>query len=130
MAATPNDFFTLQSLGTFAGATSATVFASNAIQYAFDINPRWLALALAEVICVGLVLVTQIDSGTQVLITPYFVAILNGFLVFCSAAGLTAVGAEARDRLRRPVRGPTKATTRTFEKVGVRPRREFLTPWF
>lgn len=123
----PNDFFTLQSLGTFAGATSATLCGASAIQYAFNINPRWLALALAEVTCVGLVAVAQIDSGAPFTLTPYFVAPFNGFLVFCSAAGLTAVGADARDRASGS--GSKRTRTRRFE-ASSDPLRGFLTPWF
>lgn len=89
------DFFTVESLGTLAGACAATLAIANTIQYLFNFNPHWLALAVAELICLGLVVVLQIDGTMTVKVTPYFVAFLNGFLVFCSAAGLTGVGHEA-----------------------------------
>jgi hypothetical protein len=122
-----NDFFTLQSLGTFAGATSATLCGANAIQYVFNVNPRWLALAIAEAVCVGWVAVTQIDGAGAFALTPYFVAVFNGFLVFTSAAGLTAVGAEVRRGGELNARSG-KATTRGPEMTGA-PRRGFFTPW-
>ncbi len=121
-----NDFFTLQSLGTFAGASGATLLIANAIQYVFNFNPRWLALAVAEFICLGVVAAGQIDSASAIAVTPFFVAFVNGFLVFCSAAGLTAVSAEAQGRMQ----GPGGAGTRLLERAKFGERRGFLQPWF
>jgi hypothetical protein len=92
-----NDFFTLQSLGTFAGAVGATAVVTNGLQRAFDFNPKWLALLLAEVVCLVIVYFTHAyaPAGTQTLTSDYFVAVINGFLVFCSAAGVTGIGSAA-----------------------------------
>jgi len=93
-----NDFFTLQSLGTFGGATAATFAIANGIQSAFGFNPQWLALAVAEVVCIGTVLVTRngesaaADGGGR-LPQRLVGAGINGFLVFSSASGVTQVGA-------------------------------------
>jgi hypothetical protein len=111
------DFFTVESLGTLAGASAATLAVANTIQYISNVNPRWLALAVAEFICLGLVVVLQIDGAVAAAVTPYFVALLNGFLVFCSAAGLTVVGGKTRRG------GGTK-------RLGPGERRGFWTPWF
>lgn len=112
------DFFTLESLGTLAGATTATLAVSNTIQHIFNVNPRWLAFAVAEFICLGLVAMLQIDGTWPVAVTPYFIAALNGFLVFCSAAGMTAMGGKTLGQ----------QGTRTLEAPGG--RRRFWTPWF
>ena len=50
-----NDFFTLESLATFAGAVGATTVIANGCQRAFNFNPAWLALIIAEVVCVSVV---------------------------------------------------------------------------
>jgi hypothetical protein len=121
-----NDFFTLQSLGTFAGASGATLLIANAIQHAFGFNPRWLALAVAEFVCLGVVATGQVDGAASVTVTPFFVAFVNGFLVFCSAAGLTAVGAEAQGH----TQAPRDAGTRVLESARVGERRGFWQPWF
>lgn len=122
-----NDFFTLQSLYTFAGTSSATLFVANGFQYAFNINPRWLALAVAEFVCVGLVAVTQIDGAAPVAASPYFVAFLNGFLIYCSAAGLTAVGADVRGASSGENR--RSPDYRVMEAGSGEDRRGFWRPW-
>jgi hypothetical protein len=124
-----NDFFTLQSLGTFAGASGATLLIANAIQYVFNFNPRWLALAVAEFISLGVVAVGQIDGVSAVAATPFFVAFVNGFLVFCSAAGLTAMGAGSRGRTR-GARGAETMIPRPLGRGSGDERRGFWQPWF
>ncbi len=47
----PKEFFTLQSMLTLSGATGATFVIANGLQRAFDFNPRWLVLLIAEIIC-------------------------------------------------------------------------------
>lgn len=92
-----NDFFTLQSLATFTGAVGATFIIANGIQRAFNFNPAWLGLIIAEVICVGTVWFAHsaAESSASIIFSDYFVAVVNGFLVFCSVAGTTALGAQA-----------------------------------
>jgi hypothetical protein len=84
-----NAFFTLQSMMTLGGATGATFVVANGIQRAFDYNPRWLALAIAQAACLGVVF----HSGG--LGSDYVIGIINGFLVYCSAAGATGVAGAA-----------------------------------
>jgi hypothetical protein len=100
--AAPNDFFTLQSLGTFAGATGATTVIANAIRLAFGLNQAWVALAVAEAICLGVVLIAYLDAapGVPVVYSAYFIAFLNGFLVFCTAASVTALGVQGEEAMR------------------------------
>jgi hypothetical protein len=94
MMASYNDFFTLQSLGTFAGAVGGTTVISNGLQRALNFNPKWLALALAEIICLTIVYYTHAGAppDSQPMSSDYFVAVINGFLVYCSAAGVTTAG--------------------------------------
>lgn len=127
-----NDFFTLQSLGTFAGATGATVVISNSLQKVLNRNPAWLALAVAQVVCLATVFFTHQSAPDpqQVVHADYFVALVNGFLVFCSAAGSTAVGAAATGAERQPA-APAARARGDLRGRGPAPiKRGFFTPWF
>jgi len=47
----PKEFLTLQSMLTLSGgAAGATFVVCNGLQTAFNFNPRWLALAVAQVV--------------------------------------------------------------------------------
>ena len=128
-----NDFFTLQSLGTFAGAVGATVVISNSIQRVTNQNPAWLALIIAEFVCIATVFWVHESApvGDRILYSDYFVAFINGFLVFCSAAGSnsvvgstiapTSIPTVSRGHLDKKGQGPAKTTT---------VKRGFFTPWF
>src|SRR5437773_320383 len=83
-----NSFYTLETLGSLTGASGATFVVANGLQRAFNFNPRWLALAIAEAICIGGAAFTT--SGR---LSDYCVAIVNGFLVFSTAAGATSIAA-------------------------------------
>src|SRR5262249_11806329 len=89
-----NDFFTLQSLLTFGGATTATIMVPNALQMALKRNFAWLGLLVAWVVCLLVVFQAHQSAGPGVATpwTDYLVAVVNGCLVFCSAAGATSVG--------------------------------------
>ena len=90
----PNDFFTVASLQTFVGAVGATTVVANGVQRALDFNPKWLGLAVAEVVCLATVYWSH--SGVPTANgSDYFIALVNGFLVYFSAAGATAAGARA-----------------------------------
>ena len=120
----PGDFFTRASLLTFGGATAATFVVPNALQAAFGFNPRWLALAVAELICLAVVASAHGDA------VEYLIALVNGCLVFCSAAGATTITGHGTDatttRARVAVRDLT-ASGLTPPSAG---KRRFLSPWF
>jgi hypothetical protein len=133
MAEPTNAFFTVQSMMTLGGATGATFVVSNGIQRAFDYNPRWLALAIAQIICLGVV---HQSGGVG---SDYAIGVINGFLVYCSAAGATgAAGAvtgagtppDASAR-RGNVALETRAAGARLETIApTPPKRAFLSPWF
>ena len=110
----PKEFFTIQSMLTLTGATGATFVVANGCQAAFNFNPRWLALAIAEVV----VLFGVYASGGAG--SDYFVGVINGFLVFCTAAGATSFG------------GKPSGTSRGVGVVSNNPppRRQFRQSWF
>jgi hypothetical protein len=114
-----SQFFTWGSLGTLAGATSATFVVTNTIQSAIGWSAKWAGLAIAEVICLGAAYLAG-QSGAD-----YIIALLNGCLVYLSAAGATAAGTSI-------VHGPPPTSdargwqiNRTGES-----RPGFLSPWF
>lgn len=80
------EFFTWGSLGTLAGATSATMVITNTLRSAIGWDAKWVGLAIAEVICLGAAFATG-SSGSD-----FVIAVLNGCLVYLSAAGTTAAG--------------------------------------
>ena len=108
------DFFTVASITTFAGATGITFVVANGIQKAFDYNPKWLALAIAIVICELGAALTQ-GSG----VGDYLMGIVNGFLVFNTAGGLTSLSSTP----------PPPGGGATRESTFGTPNREFTTPW-
>jgi len=133
MIANQNDFFTLQTLGTFAGAVGATAVISNGCQQAFNFNPRWLGFGIAEVICIGAAFLPSLEMTVDLSATipPILVAIVNGFLVFTSAAGLTNVGYTVKSNARRPKAPKVRMKSRVPTSSITQPhRRTFLTPWF
>jgi len=122
---TPADFFTIGTMITLSGSTGATFVVCNGLQKAFNFNPRWLALLVAQII----VLVGVYAVGKRELL-DYFVGVINGFLVFCSAAGATGVlGAGGPGTAEAVARGATDAR-RSAEPQPDRTRRRFLSAWF
>ena len=110
----PSEFFTVQSMLTLTGATGAIYVVCNGMQQVFNFNPRWLALLLAEAISL---------YGTYLNATrpsDYFVAIVNGFLIYCTSAGATQITGV-----------PTTSGTRMGPKGdGPPPHRSFRSTWF
>jgi hypothetical protein len=117
----PKEFFTLQSMLTLTGATGAVFVVSNGMQKAFDFNPKWLALAIAQVI----VLAGAYFSGGKGI--DYFVGVVNGFLVYCTAAGATVVAGGSNSAV---ARDGLVGTTTQAGAPQRGPKRRFLTSWF
>jgi hypothetical protein len=121
--AIPNEFFTAQTMLTLSGATGATFVVCNGLQKAFDFNPKWLALVVAQAIVLTGVYAV---GGTQ--IVDYCIGLVNGFLVYCAATGATAVaGPHKPDDMTE--RGGT-AQASDLPHTSQPPPRGFLTPWF
>jgi hypothetical protein len=113
----PKEFFTLQSMLTLAGAAGATFVVCNGLQKAFNFNPRWLALAVAQLI----VLAGTSATGATRLI-DYLVGVINGFLVYLTAAGGTDAAAGAA--------GAAPVARGAAAVPAAAPKRRFLTRWF
>jgi hypothetical protein len=87
MPAIPSEFFTPESIGTLTGATGLCFVVTNGIKRAFGTDPRWLGLLVAQIIAVGGVVLAD---GT---LLQYVLAVLNGFLIFSTAAGAASMTA-------------------------------------
>lgn len=90
---------------------TATFVVVNGIQKAFNWNRPWLGLLVAQVIVVGGSIIVAGISAANI-----FIAVINGFLVFLSAAGLTEAA----------------SNTQEFQpqSLGDENRRRFLDSWF
>jgi hypothetical protein len=108
----PNEFFTPESLLTFAGATAATLVVTNTAKSVADWNPRWFGLLVAQVVClVGAFFAKDATSLT------FVIAMLNGCAVYLAAAGSNdAAGNHLNPR------SPMRAGTTFWQR--------FWSPWF
>jgi len=111
----PSTFFTNESFVTLAGSAAIVFVVCNALQSAFNFNPRWLALAVAELIAIY----GTAASGNNHVPSDYFVSLLNGCLIFATATG----GGQ--------IANGVKQAGRPRGQVGTDGgHRRFLTPWF
>jgi len=85
----PSEFFTLQSMLTLTGATGAVFVISNGLQRAFNFNPKWLALLIAQILSIVGVFIT-----TEASISDFFVGFVNGFLIYSTAIGVNQISGE------------------------------------
>jgi len=114
----PQEFFTLQSMLTLSGAAGATFVICNGLQRAFNFNPRWLGLLLAQLLAFFGVHQSG-GSGSD-----YFIGFINGFLIFSVAVGATTMaGGSAPSMI---ARGAPNADL-PHRALG---RRGFFSPWF
>lgn len=87
----PNEFFTVESLLTLAGATLITTIITNTVQYAFSWNPKWFGLVIAMIIAmVGVFL----SSGYKPL--DFFIGIINGFFIYANSTGIMQMAGNSR----------------------------------
>jgi hypothetical protein len=84
MSETINSFFTIQSVGTLAGASAAVVFVSNTYRILTKSN----SVVPPFIISIIVSFVGAYESGAWFGITEMFLVILNGCLLFCSALGV------------------------------------------
>jgi hypothetical protein len=86
----PKELFTKESLETLIGLTGMVYVASNSLQRAFNFNPKWLALAIAQIL--SIIAVYLAYQGTEANFINYLIGVFNGFLVYLTSAGATGVG--------------------------------------
>jgi phage shock protein PspC (stress-responsive transcriptional regulator) len=119
----PKEFFTTESIGTLTGAAGIVFVVCNGMQRAFDFNPKWLALSIA--VLIGIIGAHQTTEGGVI---NYIMGLINGFLIFCTAAGATEFGhaTNKQNQLPGEIRGigPKKDIPQPIV------RRALLNSWF
>ena len=103
----PNEFFTLESFSTLTGATGITVVVTNGLKNAFKINPAWLGLIVAVAIAL-----TGVCLTGETRFSDYVIGLLNGFLIFATAAGANEAG--SRKQSVQPLAPPASAQDDVF----------------
>lgn len=117
VTAIPGDFFTTGSLGTLAGATGAVYIICGTLQKVFNFNPKWLALLVSVIISyVGAYLTQSMNDA----VTKYFVALLNGFLIYATATGTNQITGTT----------PIKDSQQAGFRLQLKHRRNFSTRWW
>jgi len=116
-SAIPGDFFTAASLGTLAGATGAVYIICSTIQKVFNFNPKWLALLVSVLISFSAAFLTQTNEND---ISRYFIALLNGFLIYASATGTNQVFGSK----------PDNNTRAAGFRQAIKSNRRFNTTWW
>jgi hypothetical protein len=119
----PKEFFTAESMFTLTGASAVTVIICNSLQKALNFNPRWLALAIAEILTIVGTIASQASAAGSWGVT-LLIAVVNGFLVYATATG----GAQIAGAVR-PVPG-NKGHNLQASARAAGGRRNFATPWF
>lgn len=108
-----NDFFTVESLKTFSGATLAVFAITNGLYRAFGLKQKWIGLIISILFCLVWV---YLENGDK---SQYFVAVVNGFLVYATAGGSTSMLSSTSDH------GDKNIVDSQALK-----ERKFLSPWW
>jgi hypothetical protein len=119
----PKEFFTIQSMVTLTGAAGATFIICNGLQKAFNFNPKWLALAIA----IGLSFF-GVYQTTDNKVSDYFVGLVNGFLIFCTAGGATELGG-SKGNMAAAGAAISRGAAESTNPQAAQTKRQFLSSW-
>ena len=120
------ELFTPESLTTLVGLTGMVYVASNSLQRAFNFNPKWLALVIAEILSLFALFYAFKQSGATATSMDYLIAVFNGFLVYLTSAGATAGVNNVVNREPPDDKIDVEGRYRPISKS----RRRFNSPWF
>jgi hypothetical protein len=112
-----SELFTASSFVNLAGASAGVFVVCGALQAALNFNPRWLALVMSEIVAVF----GMYEAHSAAVPSDYFIAVLNGCLIYCTAVGGSTLGSTG------------KLIGRAKGRVGlngINERRAFLSNWF
>lgn len=110
----PNEFFTVESLLTLAGATLITTVVTNAIQYAFSWNPKWFGLVIAMIIAIVGVFLTPEYKPVD-----FLIGVLNGFFIYANSTGIMQMAGN-----------PQKVQAVDTAGRAVKQKRGFMDKWY
>jgi SNF family Na+-dependent transporter len=117
----PKEFFTKQSTASLTAVVAMVTVVANGIQRLTNRNPVWLAWLIAEAIC----FVGMFSTNADPRLLDYLLTVVNGFLVFSAAAGVTSAG-DAILRKKPPAAKSDEVLTSGRPPVP----RKFFTSWF
>jgi hypothetical protein len=80
-----NELSDPKTMYTLAGSTTAVFFITNGLQSALNFNPKWLGLVLSLLISLTGVYLSKGEMPN------YLAGIVNGFIIYSSAAGGTHI---------------------------------------
>ena len=110
----PEEFFTVESMLTLAGASLITLVITNSVQHAFNFNPKWFGLAIAFIVSITGVII--VGNNTVV---AYIIGIFNGFLIYASSTGIMQMAGSS-----------TESTTADSMAGNIEIRRKFSSKWY
>lgn len=116
----PTELFTVETMTTLTGAIGAVCVITNGSQLAFNYNPKWFGLLIAQII--SIVGVLSVNGPT---LSNILVSFVNGFLIYSSAAGVTSIGSRVTQVNSDTTRSPASNLHSNYPT-----KRKFLTPWF
>jgi len=89
----PNEFFTVNSFLTLAGAYGIVITVTAAINYLLDgkVAPKWIAFVLSEMIAFIGAFALIVPPDNVPLLIRILIALFNGFLIFATAFGLNTI---------------------------------------
>jgi hypothetical protein len=108
----PDKLFTWESLVTLAGATAATMLVTNVLRSLTNWSAKWIGFITAMIIALACVI-----FGIQAKPADYFIAILNGFLIYATAAGGMQITG-------------SPATTKNKQTDQEMPSKKFWSKWY
>jgi 4-amino-4-deoxy-L-arabinose transferase-like glycosyltransferase len=83
MSTSPQDLYTIATLGTFAGSSGAVLILYNTFRRLFNKESVWIAFIISLTVSV----IVAIATSSLTDLAGFFLVILNGCLLFSSAAG-------------------------------------------
>lgn len=78
----PGEFFTVESMATLTGAILVTGVITNVLQKLTKWDPKWIGFVTAMIISIAYVFFSENAEAVN-----YFMAFINGFLIYASAVG-------------------------------------------
>jgi hypothetical protein len=120
------ELLSLSDLGSFAGAMAAVVAITNTLRHVFNLNPRIVGFIASFAVCLA-ALILKPDPRLEQLI----LAILNAFIVYCGAAGMSGIGAQiGAPRRQRKMRATKPDGATPILEEATQLKHGFFDPWY
>ncbi|MGB1217759.1 MAG: hypothetical protein ACPG5P_07770 [Saprospiraceae bacterium] len=118
--AVSSELFTNSTFATLSGLVFMVFTLCNVVQHIFNFSPKWFGLVVSLILCIVALFLSHPDGG--IIWQQYFVAIMNSFLVYSTAFGITRISEISLKNKTPEIR--TRGMVETEEK------RQFLSSWW